>query len=172
MKDKYIVIDTWNGEGYSQHNGTEIKTFSSKSQAIKYAKDKRNHIVNNTDFKFCSHSEGYRSRGPEFVLSWGDEEMGDYGSYQVYKLKDDDYAIEILVNVNEVTILTKKEYKQRIKDLNKQIFKKMYKAMTLDNFYSSTDIEDYISIRENKNEPFYTNVDEYDYQFRIINLNK
>ena len=172
MTDKYIVIDTWNGEGYSHDNGTEIKTFSTKSQAIKYAKDKRNHIVNNTHYKFCSHSEGYRSRGPEIVLSWGDKEMGDYGSYQVHKINDNDYAIEILVNVNEVTILTKKEYKQKIKDFNKQIFKKMYKGMTLDDFHSSTDLEDYIFIRENKNEPFYSNIDEYDYQFRIINFNK
>jgi hypothetical protein len=166
MKDKYIVIDTWNGEGYSHDNGTEIKTFPTKSQAIKYAKDKRNHIVNNGDYKSYDYTDS------ENVFQWGDEEINDYGSYQVYKLKDDDYAIEILVNVNEVVILTKKEYKQRIKDLNKQIFKNMYKAMTLDDFHSPTNLEYYIFIEENKDEPFYSGVDEFDYQFRIINFNK
>ena len=44
--------------------------------------------------------------------------------------------------------------------------------MTLDDFHSSTDLEDYIFIKENKDEPFYSNIDEYDYQFRIINFNK
>ena len=167
MKDKYIVIDTWNGDGYSSDNGDEIEYFSSRDEAVEHAKKRRDEQLN---LPYGEKYTPYEMDG--YIFGWGDEEMGDYGSYQVHKINDNDYAIEILVNVNEVTILTKKEYKQKTKDLNKQIFKKMYKTMTLDNFHSSTDLEDYIFIRENKDEPFYSSIDEYDYQFRIINLNK
>ena len=45
MKNKYIVIDTWNGEGYSSDNGTEIKTFQTKKDALKYAKENRNYYI-------------------------------------------------------------------------------------------------------------------------------
>ena len=30
---KYIVVDTWNGEGYSSNNGAEIRIFDNKEQA-------------------------------------------------------------------------------------------------------------------------------------------
>jgi len=125
MKNKYIVIDTWNGNGFSFDNGTHIKTFPTKKQALKFAKE--------------------------------------------YELNDNDYAIEIIVNVNEVFILTKEQYEQRIKELNEEVFKMMYKGMTLQNFYAPTDIQEYIDIHEDINEPFYHGVNEYDYQFRIIN---
>ena len=160
MKKKYIVIDTWNGEGYSSDNGNEIKYFSSKDEAIKHAKQRRkeNLQINQTPYETGDN-----------IFGWGDEEIGDYGSYQVYELKEDDYAIEILANVNEVVILTKKEYQERIKELNEEVFESMYKAMTLDDFHAPTDIEEYIYLDDNKREPFYHGVNDYDYQFRILN---
>ena len=169
MKNKYIVIDTWNGEGYSSENGTQIKTFPTKIEAMKYAKDSRKGMINMySDFK-----PPYYPYTPyeidDNVFGWGDEEIGDYGSYQVYELKDDDYAIEILVNVNEVFILSKEQYKDRIKELNEEVFESMFKALTLDNFYAPTDLEEYLYLDDNNiNEPFYHGVNDYDYQFRII----
>ncbi len=44
----------------------------------------------------------------------------------------------------------------------------MFKALTLDNFYAPTDLEEYLYLSDNINEPFYHGVNEYDYQFRII----
>ena len=169
MKNKYIVIDTWNGEGYSSENGTQIKTFPTKIEAMKYAKDSRKGMINMySDFK-----PPYYPYTPyeidDNVFGWGDEEIGDYGSYQVYELKPDDYAIEILVNVNEVFILSKQQYKDRIKELNEEVFESMFKALTLDNFYAPTDLEEYLYLDDNNiNEPFYHGVNDYDYQFRII----
>ena len=168
MKNKYIVIDTWNGEGYSSENGTEIKTFPTKIEAMKYAKDSRKGMINMySDFK-----PPYYPYTPyeidDNVFGWGDEEIGDYGSYQVYELKDNDYAIEILVNVNEVFILSKEQYEDRIKELNEEVFESMFKALTLDNFYAPTDLEEYLYLDDNINEPFYHGVNDYDYQFRII----
>ena len=86
MKNKYIVIDTWNGEGYSSENGTQIKTFPTKIEAMKYAKDSRKGMINMySDFK-----PPYYPYTPyeidDNVFGWGDEEIGDYGSYQVYEV--------------------------------------------------------------------------------------
>ena len=165
MANKYIVIDTWNGEGYTSENGTEIKTFQTKKEALKYAKDSRKGMVN----MYADIKEPYTPYEiNDNIFGWGDEEIGDYGSYQVYELKPDDYAIEILVNVNEVFILSEQQYKERIKELNEEVFESMYKALTLDNFHAPTDLEEYLYLDDNINEPFYHGVNDYDYQFRII----
>ena len=161
MKNKYIVIDTWNGNGFSFDNGTHIKTFPTKKQALKFAKENRDHYIKEMEYTPYQVDNN--------VFGYGDEEIGDYGSFQVYELSDNDYAIEIIVNVNEVFILTKEQYEQRIKELNEEVFESMFKAMTLPNFHAPTDIEEYIDIHEDNNEPFYHGVNEYDYQFRIIN---
>ena len=34
---KFIVIDTWNGDGYSSDNGTQIKIFDTQAEAKQYA---------------------------------------------------------------------------------------------------------------------------------------
>ena len=52
---------------------------------------------------------------------------------------------------------------------DKRTFESMYKAMTLENFYAPTNIEEYIYLDDNDKEPFYHGVNDYDYQFRIIN---
>ncbi len=160
MKNKYIVIDTWNGEGYSSDNGTEIKTFQTKKDALKYAKENRNYYIK--ELKYSPYEID------DNVFGFEDEVNGDYGSYQVYELKDNDYAIEILVNVNEVSFLNKSEYQERLNELNKEVFESMFKALTLDNFYAPTDLEEYLYLNDNIKEPFYHGVNEYDYQFRII----
>ena len=159
MKNKYIVIDTWNGDGYSSENGTEIKTFSTKKQALKFAENRRNYHLK--EFGYTPY------KIDDNVFGYGEEEIGDYGSFQVYELKEDSFAIEILVNVNEVFILNKSEYEQRIKELNKEVFNVMFQSVTSKSKYGSTNIEDYIYISDN-NENFYHSVMDYDYQFRFI----
>ena len=59
--------------------------------------------------------------------------------------------------------------KLAIKELNEEVFESMFKALTLDNFYAPTDLEEYLYLDDNNiNEPFYHGVNDYDYQFRII----
>ena len=38
QSNKFIVVDTWNGEGYSSENGIEIKIFDTKKEADAYCK--------------------------------------------------------------------------------------------------------------------------------------
>jgi hypothetical protein len=165
MRNKYIVIDTWNGDGYTSENGTEIKTFQTKKEALKYAKESRKEMIN----MYADIKDPYTPYEiDDNVFGWGDEQIGDYGSYQVHELKDNDYAIEIIPNYNEVFILTKEKYEQRIKELNEEVFESMFKALTLDNFHAPTDLEEYLYLDDNIKEPFYHGVNDYDYQFRII----
>ena len=162
MKNKYIVIDTWNGDGYSSDNGVEIEYFSSRAEAVEHAKKRRDEQLS------LPYSEKYTPYEIDgYIFGWGDEEIGDYGSYQVHELKEKDYAIEIQVNVNTATILNKKQYEQRIKELHSEIFEMMFKTLTTDNYHAETDLENYIYFQDN-NENFYHGVNDYDYQYRFI----
>ena len=44
----------------------------------------------------------------------------------------------------------------------------MFKTLTTDNYYASTDLEEYVTFQKN-DENFYHGVGEYDYQYRFIN---
>ncbi len=162
MQNEYIVIDTWNGDGYSTENGVEIKTFSSRVEAVEHAKKRRDEQIK-IDLGDKINEFG------DYYFGWGDDEYGDHGSYQVHRLKENYFAVEIVTNINFVRFLTKKEYKQRIKKLHSEIFEMMYKALTLtiDNYYASTDLEEYITFQKN-DENFYHGIGEFDYQYRFI----
>tara|TARA_R110002020_G_scaffold6208_4_gene25937 strand:+ start:6348 stop:6542 length:195 start_codon:yes stop_codon:yes gene_type:complete len=63
----------------------------------------------------------------------------------------------IQCNVNEVTMLTKKEYEEKIEWLDKKY---------------GDDLEDYCDTEDNGDKFYCSLVDEYDYQFRLIKNNK
>jgi hypothetical protein len=111
MKNKFIVIDTWNGDGYSTENGVEIKTFSSRVEAVEHAKKRRDEQIK-IDLGDKINEFG------DYYFGWGDDDYGDHGSYQVHELKENYFAVEIVTNINFVRFLTKKEYKQTIKKLH------------------------------------------------------
>lgn len=76
----------------------------------------------------------------------------NHGSYQVWETKGV-YAIMIQCNVNEITMLTKEEYEEKIKWLDEQY---------------GDDLEDYSDTDENGDKFYCSLVDDYDYQFRLI----
>lgn len=139
---KYIVIDTWNGEGYSSENGVEIEQFQNKKLAFKHAY-KRALENADGDKKYVERYENTYS-----FLSYDD----NHGSYQVWETKGV-YAIMIQCNVNEITMLTKEEYEEKIKWLDEQY---------------GDDLEDYSDTDENGDKFYCSLVDDYDYQFRLI----
>ena len=143
---KYIVVDTWNGDGYSTENGVEIEQFQNKKSALKHAY-KRALSNADGDKKYVERYENAYS-----FLGYDDS----HGSYQVWETKDV-YAIMIQCNVNEVTMLTKKEYEEKIEWLDKKY---------------GDDLEDYCDTEDNGDKFYCSLVDEYDYQFRLIKNNK
>lgn len=159
---KYIVIDTWNGEGYSYQNGTEIKRFESKVSAERYAEAEA------TKQLPYPISERFDS---EKVVRWIDNEITkigysineEYGTYQVHPLPEDAYAVMIKTNVNEVVILTEEQYKNKIEWLLSEF----------EENYESSEEEEYFQYEDN-GDLFVACFDsqDYDYQFRLIKNNQ
>ena len=157
---KYIVIDTWNGEGYSSSNGTEIQVFDTKRKAMNFAKKRANE----------QYADKVWKDGDGYVFGVGEYEDGefeDHGTYQVFEIDDTIYAIGILCNVNEVALFTKKMYEEEIKQKEIQVKEsiKEYNEKYRTLFYSH-DREDFVQEDEEGN--FYNDLDDYDYQYRLL----
>lgn len=147
MKTKYIMVDTWNGSGYSSENGTEIKIFSYKAVANKHAK--RRAKCQSNDIEIFEGS----------IYSFEIDE--DYGSYQVHELKEDAYAVMIRCNDNYAEVLTELEFKQAIEQL-KEEFLELQKQ-------TGEDEEDYFDYQPG-GDIFVSAWDDYDFQFRILKI--
>jgi hypothetical protein len=151
---KYIVIDTWNGEGYSSDNGVDTKQFTYKKSAYKWAykralsqADGDAKYVTRYSDEYAQIDKGVDGDGYSF-LAYDD----NYGSYQVWETKDA-HAFMIHCNVNECAMLTKKQYEEQIEWLDKEY---------------GEDLEEYLDTEKNGDKFYGSLVDEYDYQFRLI----
>ena len=159
---KYVVIDTWNGEGYSTENGADIKQFDYRKSALKWAykralsnaQDDADDVQRYSDqtdlMKANDNGDGY------FWETYDD----NCGSYQVWETKDV-YAFMIQCNVNDVTPLTKKQFIEEIEDKEDL----MKDAITHSPFNESE--EDFQSQEEN-GDVYYGGLDDYDYQYRLV----
>ena len=143
---KYIVIDTWNGEGYSYNNGVDTKKFQYKKSAMKHAykcvlrQTEDAHDVQEYEKEYLD--DGY------YWETYND----DAGSYQVHEIKDA-YAVMIQCNTNEVYMLNEKEFNDKISELDEEY---------------GEDLEDYSDTDDNGDKYYCSLVDDYDYQFRLI----
>ena len=158
---KYAVIDTWNGDGYSTENGVEIKQFEYRKSALKWAHKRASdnadgdgveRYSDQTDLmKANDNGDGY------FFETYDDNS----GSYQVWETKDV-YAFMIHCNVNDVTPLTKKQFIEEIEDKEDL----MRDEIIMSNLLASE--VDFKSEEEN-GDVFFDELDDYDYQFRLVN---
>ena len=107
---KYIIAETWNGEGYSYSNTAEILDFQSDDDAQCYLL-KRLEELDLTDDWTIETERG--------SIYYSDD--CDTGSFQWYKIDDADvYGVVIRCNINEVNIVDKKEYDANFKFAWKQ----------------------------------------------------
>lgn len=141
MKD-YIVVDTWNGVGYSDNNGVEIKQFDEYSPACFWACTR------------CQeHTQGNLSDLSILPNGYGWEGYDEHsGTYQVLETKDA-YAVMIRCNINDIQTLTKNEYYNKIQELDESY---------------GVHLEDCLDIEDNGDRFYHSHVDDYDYQFRLI----
>jgi len=147
---KYIVIDTWNGEGYSYNNGVDTKQFQYKKSAMNYAyKRVLSNVDGNKDEVWREQSHSAEGLDDGFYFTNYND---DSGSYQVHEIKDA-YAIMIQCNTNEVFMLKEKEFNDKISEV--------------DEAYGE-DLEDYSDTDDNGDKYYCSLVDDYDYQFRLI----
>ena len=105
---RYVVVDTWNGQGYSSENGVDLRFFWTKAEAESVAKHD------------ASMYENLQRYVDDKAISFGYDIDDDNGSYQVLELKDDTYAIMIRANVNEVDLLSEVEYNSKIQEFESE----------------------------------------------------
>ena len=139
---KYIVVDTWNGTGYSTENGVELKQFNDKKEASDWAFSRCLKQAQDDLSSVSSIENGYCFESYE----------GDGGTYQIVETKDV-YAVMIRCNVNDVETLTKDEYYNKIQEL--------------DGLYGE-DLDDCLDVDENGDRFYASHVDDFDYQFRLL----
>ena len=154
---KYIVIDTWNGEGYSSSNGTDIQVFETKKKAMDFAKKRANE----------QYADKVWKDGDGYVFGVGEYEEGefeDHGTYQVFEIDDTIYAVGILCNINEVALFTKETYAEELEQKEIQIKESIKESN--DKYNSTHDREDFVHEHEDGN--FYNDLDDYDYQYRLL----
>tara|TARA_R100000426_G_C4824430_1_gene112075 strand:+ start:2050 stop:2544 length:495 start_codon:yes stop_codon:yes gene_type:complete len=151
---KYIAVDTWNGEGHSSENGTEIKLFDTKQEADAYCKTEAYKNEEEDVMVVEKVKNGY-----EFY-DISEDGVDDSGSYRYYTLPQDAYAVEILCNVNEVRILNQIEFAKAIADRETEL-----QDYLKDTIFNETREDKVIATDDGI---FYHSLDQYDFQYRRL----
>ena len=109
--NKYVIVTTWNGDGYSSENKVVevIELDSDKTASYHCKKVMHTNETIHDEEQVHTFDNG---------CGWTTDN-DDSGSYQWFKLKEDSYGISVECNVNEVKLLTKKEYEESILELLK-----------------------------------------------------
>jgi len=166
---KYIVIDTWNGEGYSSENGTQMKIFNNKMDAQRYAElEAQSQLPYPVDARLENEKVTiYQENGvTSFCYEIGSPGYQDHGSYQVHEIEKIDgkfpFAVMIRPNINEAEILTFDEYLETIESLE----------LDFKCYYGNVDKEDYFYKGDHTGDLFVSCFGEHetDYQFRNIKI--
>ena len=107
---KYIVIDTWNGEGYSYQNGSDLEYFESEDKAKAFCKKMAEaQLPQPKDSRMGSEVVEEIENGYSYLINQSSG-IDDYGTYQYFELNPETYSIKISTNVNEVELLNSYEY--------------------------------------------------------------
>lgn len=106
-KNKYAIVSTWNGEGYSFQNKLEEIFAGSYYTALKRAEE----LMYETQGQEIKVQE----RDGGFIFNFIDSEE-DHGSFQAIPLEDDSYGIIISCMENEVEVLNKLDYHKKLEE--------------------------------------------------------
>jgi len=99
---KYVITETWNGEGYSSDNLAYIKEFTSDSEAQKYLESLVDIQTNAENIELSIGCITY-------------DKGDDQGSFTFIRNAEKLYGVVILANVNEVApIYNKKDWTAKL----------------------------------------------------------
>ena len=94
---KYIVVETWNGDGYSSENTAEIMEFKDDIDAQDYLRlrmsEQTNGIINENEIGYIA----YEKPNNDYV---------DYGSFRFYPYTENIIGVVIIPGMNEVNLIT------------------------------------------------------------------
>ena len=158
---KYIVIDTWNGEGYSYQNGSDLEYFESEDKAKAFCKKMAEaQLPQPKDSRMGSEVVEEIENGYSYLINQSSG-IDDYGTYQYFELKPETYSIKISTNVNEVELLNSYEYEVEFQHCLRQVMKQTH----IENNQVACDLSDCIKSKFFSAEDL---GDDHDIQFRII----
>ena len=131
----YALVETWNGEGYSENNLIlEQHEYRTKQRMVDILEEK---ILNIPDNLGVSQDEiDIEFDKEKLVVYYNEQESDDSGSLQAIKLKESDYAVLFLTSINEVKTLSKSEYDSLIKDFENIAYNNL-------NLSDKADLEEY-----------------------------
>jgi hypothetical protein len=110
---KYLIVETWNGEGYSTENRiTEVIEFESDEQAKEHCLTLAMEDASTAFYDEDEEPYKIEDRGNGHTFS----DDVDAGSRQYFELTDECYGVMIFCNINEVSILCKEEYTKAVSD--------------------------------------------------------
>ena len=142
FNDSYVIVKTWNGDGYSDAN--KIIKFLDKGQSSfsikelledQFSKIKNDNPEDKTGAKFDQivQKKSKDNRTTQIILNYSFYNDEDEASYQGIKLHtkttastrgvdfNKSYALAFFTNNNEVILLSKKEYDNYIKGIKLEI---------------------------------------------------
>jgi hypothetical protein len=99
---KYAIIGTWNGEGYSSEN--KLHSIIERHEDG-YVKE---FLLGLTKAQMVFGTETIFELENGYGFETEDE---DSGTYQFFEIKDDTFGFVVLTNVNEVTMVNEKEFR-------------------------------------------------------------
>ena len=102
---KYIIIQTWNGEGYSYSNKAEVMTFENFICAADY-------IINKLKEESYVYKD-FHASPQEGCISY-ETENDDSGTYQYRLLQEGDYGVVIMCNINEARVERKEAFESEL----------------------------------------------------------
>ncbi len=142
---KYIIVSTWNGEGYTSENFiNEIVLLDNDAQALVLCKALAEDQLG-ADVTIQKNGAGF---------DHGD----DQGAYHFFELKDEHYGVRFEPNWNKAELLTEAEYKAVVAELRTQIDEEDGIIDDGDSiFFHTGEIKDGVDVQY-----------EVDYQFEVI----
>lgn len=117
---KYAIIETWNGQGYSDANEIlHIKYFTNDAQALEHCKE----LATEQAKEFLEDLFGVTDDIDDLldvcdsgVNYFAKNDVDDSGCIHFVELHTDSFAVEMHCNVNEIFVLTEEEYKHSLNE--------------------------------------------------------
>lgn len=151
--NQYLIVETWNGEGYSEENKAYIKTFKDNEEVARFIFDLRKQFGPNA--KESQREFKYKG-GNRFRLQYTNEseDVEDSGSITFVLIKKPIYGVQITCNVNEFEIFyNEEEYME-----------------SLDSAISESDEEEVEEIEDKLQERIFLSAYEEDYDYQFVRL--
>ena len=149
--ENYVIVTTWNGEGYSEQSKAWIRQFPSPEKALTHIWE----MFYQFDKETMNWTNAYEySLSPDHKRVIFEDGKGNAGTWQCLKWTPDVFGVVIQTNINEVQLCSESEYQTRLRE-------------AIDETEDDEDIDYHTALAEKR--VFIGSVGDYDLQFVRLN---